>query len=404
MTKMIANLDFVKERNVSAVYKSIVEAGAISRIQIARQNDLAPGSVTRITRQLIESGLISEVDQQDSERGRKATSLAPCRGAVQILAVRAGRTHIHVGLCDLSGGLLAKYSEPMVSLTQNELSEQLIRVLREFQQHNIHLIRCIAGVGITTPGLVNSSDGIISYMPHLSVDNLPLANQISEALNLPCYLSNNIAAMTLAEQQFGTSKGYENSLFIRVHNGVGLGLILDGRLYEGSGLAVGEVGHIQVDPLGEQCYCGNIGCLETVVSNAVIESRCRKLLQAGTYSTLSEGADILQICQAANEGDVLSQNLLKQAAKSLGQVIAQVVNLLRPGCIVLAGEVCQASSVIYPVIQQCLETQTVPVPGGHLPVLVNSELHSRSWFGGFSLVRRALLEKGLLLKLLDQIP
>ena len=296
---------------------------------------------------------------------------------------------------------MAKHSEPIAPLNQQELSEQLIRVLKDFQHQHASLITCIAGVGLTTPGLVNSAKGIISYLPHLSVNNLPLADQISEALGLPCYLSNFIASMTLAEQKFGASSGFKNSLFVSIHNGVGAGMILDGQLYEGNGLAVGEIGHVQVDPLGERCYCGNIGCLETLVSNAAIEARCRKLLQAGNHSSLLLDADILAICHEANQGDSLAQNLLRQAAKYLGQSVAQSVNLLRPDCIVFSGEICEAAEIIEPVIKHCLETQTVTVTGAVQPELFYSDLHSRPWYGGFSLVRRALLEKGLLLKLLE---
>lgn len=401
MTTVIANLDFVKERNISAVYKAIVDNGSISRIQIARQCRLAPGSVTRITRQLMEAGLIVEQEQQTSERGRRATSLAPTQGRIQILAARAGRTRLHLGLCDLSGKLLARYSEPIQPLNQVEFTEQLISTLRKFLKANKKHICCLAGVGITTPGLVNSAKGIITFMPHLSVSNLPLAEQVSEALGIPCFISNFISSMALAEYHFGVSRGFKNSLFVSVHNGVGAGMILDGKLYEGSTLAVGEIGHIQIDPLGERCYCGNFGCLETLVCNPAIEKRCHKLLESGVPSILSKKADITAICEAANDGDQLASDLLKEAAGNLGRAIAMSVNLLRPDRVVLAGEICQASNIIHPVIKHCLKTQTVSVNENLETKVVYSKLYDSRWYGGFTLVRRALLEEGLLLKLIQ---
>ncbi|KEI69972.1 ROK family protein [Endozoicomonas elysicola] len=400
MTTVIANLDFVKERNISAVYKAIVDHGSISRIQIARQCRLAAGSVTRITRQLMEAGLIAEQEQQTSERGRRATSLAPRQGKIQILAARAGRTKLHLGLCDLSGKLLAKYSEPIQPLNQVEFTEQLISTLRKFLKAHKKHICCLAGVGITTPGLVNSAKGIITFMPHLSVSNLPLAEQVSEALGIPCFINNFISSMALAEHHFGISRGFQNSLFVSVHNGVGAGMILDGKLYEGSTLAVGEIGHIQIDPLGERCYCGNFGCLETLVCNPAIEKRCHKLLESGVPSTLTKKADITAICNAANDGDQLANDLLKEAAGNLGRAIAMSVNLLRPDRVVLAGEICEASNIIHPVIKHCLKTQTVSVNENLETKVVYSKLYDSPWYGGFTLVRRALLEEGLLLKLI----
>lgn len=402
---VIANLDFIKERNISAVYKAIVDHGSISRIQIARQCRLAAGSVTRITRQLLEAGLIAEQEQQTSERGRRAISLAPKQGQIQILAARAGRARLHLGLCDLSGRLLAKFSEPLQPLNQIEFTEQLIATLRMFLKTHKQHIRCLAGVGVTTPGLVNSATGIITFMPHLCVSNLPLAEQVSEALGIPCFINNFISSMALAEYHFGVSRGVKNSLFISVHNGVGAGMILDGKLYEGSSLAVGEIGHIQIDPLGKRCYCGNFGCLETLVCNPAIEKRCHKLLESGVSSLLNnsiiEKEGITAICHAANNGDQLANDLLKEAAANLGRAIAMGVNLLRPDRVVLAGEICRASSVIHPVIRHCLKTQTVAVNDNHGTRIAYSELYDSPWYGGFALVRRALLEEGLLLKLIS---
>ena len=401
MTNMIANLDFIKERNISAVYKSIVTSGGISRIQIARQCNLAAGSVTRITKHLLSEGLIHEVERQESERGRKATSLSPKPGVIQILAARAGRSHLHIGLCDLSGELLAKSSTPISPVSQYEFREQIIRALEDFRHNHADKINIIAGVGITVPGLVNSAEGIIKFMPHLEVQELHLAEQVSKALKLPCYLGNSISSMALAEHRFGSAQGYDNNLLVRVHNGVGLGMILDGQLYEGNGLAVGEIGHVQINPVGKRCYCGNFGCLETEVSNSAIEQSCSEKLASGMPSVLGSNPNILQICQAAQENDALSRSLIEQAAKRLGQVISFSVNLLRPECIVLSGQLFGASDIIIPVIQHCIDTQTVSV-GGSKPVrLAAASLDGNQWLGGFSLVRRALLEQGLLLKVID---
>ena len=211
-----------------------MENDAISRIQIVRECNLAAGSVTRIIRRLIDAGLVREVEQQASGRGRRATSLAPVPEKIQILAIRAGRADMHIGLCDLSGHLLARHSEPYRPGSQQEFSALLIQSIQSFIKKHTSHITCLAGVGVTTPGLVNSSSGIITFMPHLAVDNLPLAQQVTEATGLPCYLSNFVSSMALAEHKYGASQDASNSLLVTVHNGVGAGMVLDGKLYESS--------------------------------------------------------------------------------------------------------------------------------------------------------------------------
>lgn len=401
MTNMIANMDFVKQRNITAVYKTIVNSSGISRVQIARECNLAGGSVTRITRFLLEEGLVHEVEQQASERGRKATSLSSRMEVLQILAARAGRKHIHIGLCDIAGNLLAKHSVLTLGQDQKSLGEQIIRELQSFQKQHAGLINRIAGIGITLPGVIDSAEGVVRFMPHVDVDEWHLVKQVTDSMGIPCYLGNSIAAMALAEHRFGAARGYDNVLYVRVHNGAGLGMILDGRLYEGKNQPVGEIGHIQINPLGNRCYCGNFGCLETEVSNKAIEYQYSDAITKGLAGRLEAGAGITEICQAAESGDELAQNLLRQAASRLGQVLSGSVNLLRPECIVLDGEIFKASQVVLPVIERCLDTQTVSVGGSSKIILRTSQLGNNQWFGGFSLVRRALLERGLLMQVVS---
>ena len=249
---------------------------------------------------------------------------------------------------------------------------------------------------------MNAREGSIHYMPHLHVEDFPLGKEVSEATGIPCYVSNSTASSALAEYHFGLSRDYRNNLLIKVHNGVSAGMILDGQLYEGNHLAIGEMGHFQINPFGKRCYCGNHGCLETEVANALIESQCHELIQSGHKSIIPQRADIEQICEAANKGDALAKQVLTQAAGHLGKVMAYAVNLLRPECIVLSGEVFQAFDVVEPVIKHCLDTQTISVGGSQSVKLFKSELNDKPWYGGFSLVRRALLERGLLLQILSR--
>ena len=402
MNDMIANLDFVKERNISAVFKSIVLSNGISRIQIARQCNLAAGSVTRITKQLLGSGLIAEEEQQESERGRKATSLTACKNRIQIIAVRSGRAHIHIGLCDLSGALLAKSSLPFTANNQQALSKTIIKRLKDFIHEHQSQIDILAGIGIATPGLVNAKEGSIHYLPHLPVKDFPLGDEVSEALGIPCFVSNSTASATLAEYHFGQSQGYRNNLLIKVYNGVSAGMILDGQLYEGNHLAIGEMGHFQINQFGKRCYCGNYGCLETEVANALLEKHYQQLIQSGHQSTIPNEASIEQICEAANNGDALAKQVLTEAAGHLGKVMAYAVNLLRPECIVLSGEIFQAFDTVEPVIKHCLDTQTISVGGSQPVKLFKSDLNDKPWYSGFSLVRRAILERGLLLQILSR--
>lgn len=389
----LANLDSVKQYNLMRLFRIIVEYGLISRTQLTEVSNLAAGSVTKLTRLLIEHGLVHEVAQQQSERGRKAILLAPKSDDIQVLAARADRKHLHVGLCDLSGNLLHRVSLPLSANSEAEFVEQITGELAKFLADNAGLIRQIVGIGITMPGLVDADRGVVNFMPHVPVQELPLAEIISSALNLPCYINSFASAMALAEKQIGASFHSRNNVFIEVHNGVGAGLILNDDLYSGTG--VGEIGHIQVDPLGKPCVCGNYGCLETVVSDQAIVDRFnqrRQLVDAGAVDVSS----IDQVLSAAADLDESALSVLKEAAAHIGTAMATVVNLFRPDCIVLAGAINQAWGVIQPVMEQQLKTKSLQVHGVQPVKLMRSDIYDSPWYSGYALVRQALLQGGIL--------
>ncbi|NMU07060.1 ROK family protein, partial [Vibrio parahaemolyticus] len=128
----------------------------------------------------------------------------------------------------------------------------------------------LIAIGITLPGLVNPTTGVVEYMPNTDIDNLALGEIVGEKFNTACFVGNDVRGMALAEHYFGASQDCQDSILVSVHRGTGAGIIVNGQVFLGFNRNVGEIGHIQIDPLGEQCQCGNFGCLETVAANPAI--------------------------------------------------------------------------------------------------------------------------------------
>ncbi|MDX1342009.1 MAG: ROK family protein [Reinekea sp.] len=390
----VANLDSVKQFNLARLFKIIVEYGLISRTQLVDVSNMAAGSVTKLSRLLIEQGLVHEVAHMASERGRKAVLLAPKSDDIQILAARADRQYLYVGLCDLSGNLLHRISVPLNARSEADFVAQITQTLTQFLTDHEGQIRHIIGVGVTMPGLVDAENGVVNFMPHVPVNQLPLRQLLQDALGLPCYLNSFSSAMALAEKQIGASFHAKNSLFVEIHNGVGSGLIINDELHSGAG--VGEIGHIQVDPLGKHCVCGNFGCLETVVSDGAITLNYAFRAGETGNTTLS----IKDVVSRAIDMEPTAIAVLKEAAAHLGSAIAMVVNVLRPDSIILAGEITQAWAIIEPVIQQQLKTKSLQIQGLNNVAVVRSDLYDSPWYSGYALVRQALLSGELLPNLL----
>lgn len=397
----IGNIDLVKQLNGAAVYGLIDQHGPISRIQVAELSQLAPASVTKITRQLLERGLIKEVEQQASTGGRRAISIVTETHPFHTIAIRLGRKDATIALFDLSSRVITEQSYPLSAHTQDSLQQQLFTLIERFIAENTTLIRELIAISVILPGLVDPENGQVRYMPHIDVNNWPLVGELQKRFHLASFVGHDIRSLALAEYYFGAGNDCSDSLLVRIHRGAGAGVIINENIFVGRNGNAVEIGHIQVDPLGERCACGNFGCLKTVVSNPTIEKRVLQLLNAGHESSLSiHTCTIQHICDAANRGDRLATEVLQHAALTLGKVIASTINLFNPQKVIIAGEITAAETILFPLIQRCIDTQTLNAFGKNLPV-VSSQLGNRTAIGAFALVKRAMLNGKLLQHLLD---
>lgn len=208
----------------------------------------------------------------------------------------------------------------------------LIDLLKDFVNRCQDKIDQLIAIGITLPGLVNPTTGVVEYMPNTDIDNLALGEIIREKFNTACFVGNDVRGMALAEHYFGASQDCQDSILVSVHRGTGAGIIVNGQVFLGFNRNVGEIGHIQIDPLGEQCQCGNFGCLETVAANPAIVQRVKKLIAQGYESSLTqlEHITIDDVCTHAMNGDELAKQSLVRVGNQLGKAIAITINLFNP--------------------------------------------------------------------------
>ena len=164
---------------------------------------------------------------------------------------------------------------------------------------------------------------------------------------------------------------------VSVHHGTGAGIIVNGQVFLGYNRNVGEIGHIQIDPLGDKCQCGNFGCLETVAADPAIIRHVQALLDQGYPSSLQELEDVTMpaICEAANKGDELASQALIKVGNQLGKALAMTINLFNPQKIIVAGNITQSKDVIFPAIRRCVETQSLSTFNKDLPIVESRALH-----------------------------
>ena len=397
------HIDHIKQVNAGRVYKLIDLKGPISRIELSKQSELAPASITKITRELIEAHLIHETTVQEATtRGRPAVGLQTNNEGWQFLSMRLGRGYLTIALHELGGDVLIDTKIDIHERDQEDVLARLLHEIYEFFQTYAEQLDRVTSIAVTLPGLVNSEQGIVLQMPHYNVKNLALGPEIYKETGLPVFIANDTRAWALAEKLFGHSQDNDNSVLISIHHGVGAGIILDGRVLQGRHGNIGELGHIQIDKQGKLCHCGNRGCLETVASSLAIREQVKERLANGEASSLTvfEDVTIEQICAAAADGDPLAVEVIVQLGRYLGAAIAIVINLFNPEKILVGGVINQAKSVLYPAIQQCIEEQSLSVYHQDLE-LVESRFYKQATMPGAALVKQALYDGQLLMKVVE---
>jgi N-acetylglucosamine repressor len=224
-------------------------------------------------------------------------------------------------------------------------------------------LKKLVGIGISMPGLVDSKEGNNHTYLLTAGASESLQQLLERQFNKPVFIQNDAKSAALAEYRFGLAHGQRDVLVLSMDWGIGMGMILDGKLRSGASGFAGEFGHIPLVDGGALCHCGKRGCLETVASGSAIVRVAKAGIEAGQRTLLSQlSAPQLtqlvpeQVYEAAHSGDQFAINILAEVGTNLGKGIAILTQLFNPELIILGGEVARAKQFILPNIQQAINT------------------------------------------------
>lgn len=394
-----SHIDHVKCINAGLVYKIIDQMGQISRIELSKLSQLAPASITKITRELIDAGLIKQTqDQNSSSRGRPATGLIVEYDAWQFISVRIGIGVGTVALHSIAGNIMIDLPFEIKDQDQEALSETILRELYSFfetQEQSIKHIICIA---ITVNGHIDSVNGIVKSMPYYNITDWDIVSELHQETGLPILLDKDVHAWALAEYIFGNSQQEANSILVSVQPAaISAAIMLDGYIVNSSRSNVGDIGNIPM-PLKD---CSGTAPLESLVSWSRIIERAKQALEAGLESSI-QGKDISldNICYAAKSGDAVCQDVMKEFGYYLGKAIAILANTFNPEKILVGGEVNIARDVFYPEILNVLQAE---LPAKYVEQLQIDQtvFYSEATMPGAALVKQKLYEGDLLLQTVE---
>ncbi len=396
------HIDQIKQTNAGAVYRLIDRFGPISRIELARKAQLAPASITKIVREMLEAHLVQETEfQEPGSRGRPAVGIILDTLAWHYLSARIGNGEITLALRDLSSELIVEENLPLPVDDPQPLVTRIINEIDHFFIRHQRKLERLTAIAITLPGILDVRQGIVHRMPFYPVSDMPLGSEIEKHIGVPVYIQHDICAWTLAEALYGASREVNNVVQIVIDDNVGAGVIADGRLLHSGSSTLVEIGHTQVEPWGRQCYCGNHGCLETVASiESVLERTAQRMLASPDCSLHQKPLTIETLCDAAVAGDPLAKDIITGVGHSVGRILAIMVNLFNPEKILIGSPLNRAQEILHSAITDCVRRQSLPAYSLRTKV-EPTHFHNQGTMPGAALVKDALYNGSLLIKLLQ---
>lgn len=277
-----------------------------------------------------------------------------------------GGTTIKVGLCSASGVLLHTYEGPTgVAEGPETVISNMADYVRRVVEESPYSWEQLAGVGAGVAGFTNVRDGIIVMAPNIGFKDVPIRAILEERLGKPVKIDNDANVAALGEAWSGAGAGIENCVCYTLGTGVGGGIIINGRIYQGFSGMAGEIGHIDVVPDLEaiQCGCGKIGCLETVSSATGIIRMAKEAVQRGERTFIADASEITAktVFDAAKAGDEVALRIVKRAAFYLGKSMAAVAAVLNPQSFIIGGGVSKAGDILFDPIRETF-AQLAPEP------------------------------------------
>ncbi|MGV9766054.1 ROK family protein [Micromonospora tulbaghiae] len=362
------------------------DEGAVSRAELGDRLQMPRPRLLAELERLVSLGYVAEAGLAASRGGRRST-LVELSPQLRFAAVDLGASSIDVEVVNGRLETVAAYTEAADIRSGPKVTLQRVNELLHKAKVDGAYERLDA-VGIGVPGPVSFRDGVPVSPPIMpGWDRFPVRELLTREHGCPAVVDNDVNIMAIGERHGGVAHSVDDFLFIKIGTGIGCGIYLHGEVYRGTDGCAGDIGHIQVDPNGPMCSCGNLGCLEAVFSGAALAREATVAARAEVSPALAERlaargvVTALDVAQGAIEGDVTCIQLIRDGGRRVGSVLAGLVSFTNPSMIVIGGGLAQLGHILLAEIRSVVYRRSLPLATGNLPVVL-SELGPRAGVAG----------------------
>ena len=350
--KQIASNKTPRQINRNLIFNLIRMRQPISRADLARVSGLQRSTVSLIAEELIQGKWVLEGQTGKLPRGRRPTFLE-LNDQRAVIALDIHPSQTTVAVVDLGGRVVAQ-SLVVLPDDSGKALKTIITAIKTMMAANKE--RSFDGIGISLPGRADPGHEKLVFAPNLRWPALSIKTQIERATGLRVEMDNVANACALSEVWFGDSDGLHDLVAVNVAEGIGTGIFANGQLLRGDGGMAGEFGHVQLDPDGPECACGNRGCWEMMASN-------RAALRYYRESAPNRGVPTFEaLLRLAQAGDAAALKAVRKMATNLGRGLRMIASALAPAEIVVVGDITTAWHLAGPVVEEEIQRSALARP------------------------------------------
>ncbi len=391
-------VDIKKNRQKKGILHDLYFNNKNTIAELSNSLHISIPSITALIDELVEEKWISETGFAISKQGRRPAiyGINPNKNFVLTLDINTHDTRIAV--LNLKNEIVFSQVFDLQLKNNPSFLETLFQLVDNVVEQKVTKGREIIALGVAIPGLVNKKTGINYTYKSLNSQNVSLGKLIENHYNLPTFVINDSKATAFGEYHFGLAKDKSHVLSVNVDWGIGLGIVLNGEIFDGASGFAGELGHIQVNPDGVLCSCGKVGCLDTITSASSLLKSIKEGLRNGQVSKLGEYKDSLEninlemVIDAAQQGDGFAIDIIHNIGLELGKGLSIAVHLFNPQIIIIDGVLSKAQKLIVNPIEHAINKYCLTDFKEDLSIEISQLSEDAKIFGVHAYVVESLLK------------
>ncbi|MFW5982178.1 MAG: ROK family transcriptional regulator [Halanaerobiaceae bacterium] len=360
-----ASFELMKKINQNLILKNIYNYRMISRAKIAEITGLSPATVSNIAKELLELDLIKESSRGKSRGGRKPVLLELNAEGAFFIGLEWGIMDIKAVLMDFNKNIIDYQKHGIKNYSLDNFIEISKNIISSFEK-DIDISR-IYGLGFGLHGVVDPKKGLSLFAPHFQWKNLSVKKELEKEFPYPIFIDNDVRVMALAEKW----NTHQDFIFVNTGSGIGAAIVIEDKLLKGFDYSAGEFGHMSIVEESPRCSCGNIGCLEALISTKSLLKKYNNNLRTN-ISLLDLRNEWKTLLEDFFTGKEEAKSILKEAGRYLGIGLANLVNLINPEEIIIGGDFVQVDEFLLDIIKEMVLKRSLQIPAKSIDISFTS--------------------------------